>query len=359
VPIDRIRLSGRESDDGGDEDTAMPVLAAGTIEKAKREWARMLDLTTRRYQSLRKPLKREAAKPDSVGRIVPILRFENPLDAIEIGAMKLRETAEGLREGSYNWCTAIRDAVTLKMHAQLPLRRKTFCGLTYNYHNTGMVFQERGKWVVRIPASLFKNEKSEAFQQYVENGYYTAFLRDDMRLYEDMAIYVELAREGILSGQKSTAFYVNRGRKQHVTPDTFAGRFRTITRDYIAENRGRKTGLQGVKSFGSHAMRHIVASAVFWKTGNIAEAAAAIHDSEKMTEKHYKHLFVSPQRRAQMLGPVFESTAMVKLWRPFKRTLPLVRSPSVVSEISDEGVSAAGFMDWLARCQEANRTEET
>jgi len=330
VPIDLIRLGGTE---GSDDQTALPVLAAGTIAKAKSEWSRLLDLTTRRYRALGKSISRETSKPDCVSRIVPILRFENPLDAIEMGAMKLRERAERLREGSYNWCIAVRDAVTLKIHAQQPFRRATYCGITFRPDGSGMIFRERDKWIIAIPASLFKNEKTEAFQQYVQNGYYTAILRDNMGLYEDLAIYVEFARERILCGAKSDAFYVNRGKCGHVTPSTFAGRFRDVTREHIAENRGRKTGLQGVRPFGSQAMRHIVATAVFWKTGNIAEAAAAIHDSEKMTERHYKHLFVTPQRRAKILGCVLESTALVKEWRPFRRNISFVHVPTIALDM--------------------------
>lgn len=332
APIDVPRTRDTKRQNAGQRKDIRPLLSAADISRAEREWVQLLDATTRRYRALREPItKMKTSTADSVARVIPIFRFENPLDAIEEGALKLRAKAEQQRPGSFHWCTAVRAAVALKLHAQLPLRRRTFCGLTYRPDNNGMIFLERGKWWARIPAGLFKNEKSAAFNDFVIDGFYIASLQDEWDFYTDLRVYLDHARDTILAGAKSEAFYVTRRNEGHVTPGTFAGQWRAMTRDYIAENPGRKTGLQGVKPFGSQAMRHIVASAVFYRTESLVAAAIAIHDSEKTTERHYKKSFVVPEKRAKIIRNLFGQER--KGWRPFKLSLPNVPGPSVAPEL--------------------------
>lgn len=327
APIDAPRTRDTKRQNKGQRSDIRPVLSAADISRAEREWVHLLDTTTRRYQLLRGPIRKmKISTADSVIRVLPIFRFENPLDAIEEGALKLRAKARR-RPGSYRWCTAVRAAVALKLHAQLPLRRRTFCGLTYRSDNTGMIFQERGQWWARIPAELFKNERSSAFDRFVIDGFYIALLQDQWDFYADLRAYLDHARDTILAGAKSEAFYVTRKNEGHVTPGTFSGQWRTVTRDYIAENPGRKTGLQGVKPFGSQAMRHIVASAVFYRTESLAAAAIAIHDSEKVTERHYMKVFVIPEKRAKIIRSLFNQEPA--RWRSFRLSLPTVRGSAV------------------------------
>jgi len=233
-----------------------------------------------------------------------------------------------MKRGTPHWCTALRESVAIKFHAQIPLRRQTFCGLTYRRDNTGMVFQKQGKWWVKIPADLFKNAKSKAFQDLTVDGFYVVILEDEWGLYTDLDAYIREGRDGILSGVKSDAFYVTRRNPGHVGPATFGNLFRAFTEEYIAENPGRKTGLQGVKSFGSQAMRHIVASSVFNHTQSMGAAAAAIHDSESITMKHYAKYFLDPKKRAKIMRTVLGPEADSPIWPKFGEILPRIASPS-------------------------------
>ncbi|MBR0734981.1 hypothetical protein JQ636_38510 [Bradyrhizobium japonicum] len=318
---------------------ARPILTAAELSAAKRDWDKRLDETTRRYRNLRLTIKNQVTAPDSIRRVLPILFFENPLRAIEHGVWELRQTISELRPGRFHWCTAIRESVAIKIHAQLPLRRQTFCALTYRRDNTGMVYQKRGQWWVQIPTHLFKNERSQEFQQLTVDGFYVAILEDIWGLYTDLETYIHEARDGVLSGAKSDAFYVTRHNSGHVGPATFANLFRTFTATYLAENPGRKTGLQGVNSFGSHAMRHIVASAVFKRTQSLAAAAAAIHDSLKITEKHYMKFLVDPKKRADVMRTVLGEEPGSPTWPKFGEILPRIASPSIAPDTPEIAIA--------------------
>ncbi|MGY4480153.1 hypothetical protein [Bradyrhizobium sp. USDA 3364] len=333
APIDVPRVADQIAYGKGKRDDIRPVLTEAEISDASCNWAKQLDATTAQYRTLRRKMRKHMTAPDSVSRILPILRFENPLMAIEFGVSRLNQKILELRPGSSHWFTAIREAVAVKLHAQVPLRRKTFCGLTYHPNNTGMVFQERGTWWIKVPADLFKNEKSEAFKNLTVGGFYMAKLLDEWGLYTDLETYVHHARAGILDGVHSNAFYVTRHNEGHVGPGTFGILFRAFTENYIAENQGRGTGLQGVKPFGSQAMRHIVATAVYYKKGSLAEAALAIHDSEKITEKHYRKVFVDAEKRAKLMRDVLAPEPDRSIWPKFGDILPVSASPTITQLI--------------------------
>ncbi|MGY4177653.1 hypothetical protein ACVIHH_002944 [Bradyrhizobium sp. USDA 4518] len=336
TPIDLPRVADEIACAAGERDDIRQILTSAEISDANHNWAKRLDDTTVEYRTLRQSVRGETTESDSVSRVIPILRFENPLRAIEMGVWSLHEKILELRPGSAHWCTAIREAVAIKFHAQVPFRRKTFCGLTYHPDNTGMVYQERGHWWIKVPAELFKNEKSQAFQKFIVKGFYMAKLQDMLGLYTDLEKYIHEARAGVLSGARSNAFYVTRGNEGHVEPGTFANLFRAFTENHIAENPGRGTGLQGVKPFGSHAMRHIVASAVFNKTGSLAEAALAIHDSEKITEKHYRKYFLDAEKRAKVMRTVLDREPDSPMWPKFGEILPALASPTIAQLIHKE-----------------------
>lgn len=345
APISRSRIADEIAVRRRKRSNVRCILTAAELSDAKRDWVRRLDETTRRYRNLRLTIKDEVTPPDSVRRVLPILFFENPLRAIEHGAWELNQKISDLRPGTFHWCTAIRESVAVKFHAQVPLRRQTFCALTYHHDNTGMVYWERGKWWVKIPAGLFKNEKSKEFQKLTVDGFYVALLEDVWGLYSDLETYICEARDGVLSGAKSDAFYVTRHNAGHVGPATFGNLFRAFTENYIAENPGRKTGLQGVKSFGSQAMRHIVASSVFKRTQSMAAAAAAIHDSLRTTEKHYMKYLVDPKKRANVMRTVLGEEPDSPVWPKFGEILPRIASPSTAPQMnatSIEGINRAG-----------------
>lgn len=324
-PIDLPRKVDQFACEQGERDDIRPVLTMEEIEEATRNWSRRLEETTDEYRRLLSEMEGETTPPDSVGRVLPILRLSRPLMAIEYGAARLRNKIMELKVGAFHWCTAVRESVALKIHAQVPLRRQTFCGLTYHRERREMVFRADGRWWLQIPAELFKNEKSRAFQDLVINGFFTVRLEDEWGLYEDLKAYVTVAREGILSGVESPAFYVTGRNDGQVTPATFGGKFRNLTRDYIAENRGRGTGLPGIKPFGSQAMRHIIASAVFKATGSMAAAAVAIHDSERITKRHYQKYFINSEAR----GKIVEDTMRAEFLEWSKEgVLPDIVSPS-------------------------------
>ncbi|QQN62161.1 hypothetical protein JIR23_21445 [Bradyrhizobium diazoefficiens] len=334
APIIRPRVADQIEVENGERNTVRSILTAAEISQARRNWAQRLDDTTAQYRNLRLRMQDETTPPDSIRRVLPMLCFENPLRAIEHGVWQLKQKISELKPGSSHWCTAIRESVAVKVLSQVPLRRQTFCGLTYYRDNSGMVYQSDGKWWLKIPAELFKNEKSQAFQNLTRGGFYVVTLEDEWGLYTDLDTYIHAARDGVLDGVKSDAFYVTRHNRGHVSPATFSILFRAFTENCIAENPGRQTGLQGVKPFGSQAMRHLVASAVFNLTDSIAAAAVAIHDSELTTWKHYRKYFLDPERRAKIMRTVLGPEPDSPTWPKFGEILPRISSPPTAPQMA-------------------------
>jgi hypothetical protein len=121
--------------------------------------------------------------------------------------------------------------------------------------------------------------------------------------------------------------YVARGNDGHVSPETFGGDFRRLTKEYIAENLGTGSGLVGVRDFGSHAMRHIVATAVWKKTGSLHSAARAIHDSEKITEKQYRKIVEGAEEQSAMMSELMSGEPGGIVWPKFAEVVPRISSP--------------------------------
>lgn len=321
------------------------VLISKTIEKAKLNWSACLDETSKLYRSWRKEHEGNQTDCESTARVAEILTWEYPLDAIKFGVQQLGFFIERQRVGRFRWATAVRGSSTLKLHAQLPLRRKTFCALTYHPDNSGMIRFVNGEWWVVIPEGIFKNEGTKAFNKFVVDGFFRKRIIDEWGLYQDLATYVEIARSTILSGAESPAFYVARGNSGHVSPGTFASEFRLLTRDYIAENPGTGTGLPGVRDFGSHAMRHLVATAVWKKTGSLHAAAAAIHDSEEVTARHYRKIVEDEAKQCATMSEVLAGEANGPVWPKYGNVLPRIPSPPSAPAVAALGSDINNVVD--------------
>jgi len=322
----------------GVKDKVRPILTMKSIANAKSSWANRLDKTARRYRSWRKEHEGNETSSDSTARVSTILAWKDPLDAIKFGVIRVKQYIDGQSAGRARWATAVRASMTLKFHAQLPLRRATFCALTYNPDNAGMVRRENGRWWAHIPEAIFKNEGTKAFEKFIVDGFFRQELVDEWGLYEDLATYFEVARPKILAGVESPAFYVARGNKGHVSPGTFAGEFRLMTKEYIAENPGTGTGLPGVRDFGSHAMRHLVATAVWKRTKSLHAAAKAIHDSEKVTEKHYRKIVEGAEEHLATMRSVLNGGSKNYVWPKYAEVLPRTPSPPSAPNESEGAV---------------------
>jgi hypothetical protein len=312
------------------------ILTAESIAKASSDWPVRLNQTANKYRSWRKEHEGNDTSSDSTARVTAILALKNPLEPIEFGAFRLKQFIDGLPSDRARWSTAVRGSVTLKFHAQLPLRRATFCALTYSDDNRGMVRWENGYWWVVIPEAIFKNEGTKAFAKFVVDGFFRQKLLDQWGLYEDLATYVEFARSKVLAGVNSPAFYVAARNEGHVSPGTFAGEFRLLTRDYIAENLGTGDGWTGVRDFGSHAMRHIVATAVWKETKSLHAAAMAIHDSERVTEKHYRKIVEGAEEHLETMSTIMKKASSKYDWPKYGEVVPRIPSPSSAPTASEK-----------------------
>jgi hypothetical protein len=64
----------------------------------------------------------------------------------------------------------------------------------------------------------------------------------------------------------------------------------------------------------------------------VAAAALAIHDSEKITEKHYLKYFMDPSKRANVMRSALGPERDTPRWPKFGEILPALVSPAIAQQ---------------------------
>lgn len=199
-----------------------------------------------------------------------ILALPNPLMAVA-DAIRRMDANRPLTCGKAEAVWA-RDRLLLALMASNPLRIKNIKRLTYNADNSGQLRQDTsGAWRIVIDKSEFKNVDGAAgdrdYSQLVQRQvwpFIDLFLRSYWRM---------------LAPSESNYVFASKSDKKGVF-ERLNRRFDYLTKRYFG---------YGI-SFGPHAFRHIVATALIKKTGSFTAAALALHDREETVRAHYGHL---------------------------------------------------------------------
>jgi hypothetical protein len=146
------------------------------------------------------------------------------------------------------------------------------------------------RWTIDIPSGEFKNWFSPYFKDAPR---YRFTLRNEDGLYALLETYITKARPYFLRGRKSDAFFVS-SKNHDMDEGSLGTRYKVITGDYFVPNpEVREGGVEGAVQHAMHAVRHVIATHIVKKTGDLHLAAWAIQDTLLTVEKHYARFMPS------------------------------------------------------------------
>lgn len=178
-----------------------------------------------------------------------------------------------------------RNGILTLILLQTGLRANTLL-LTVSGANPTLRREERNgvvKWRIVIPASRFKNWRSPFFSG---DRPYEFVLDDEDKLYAMLDEYLAKGRPYLLNGRNSDSLFVTRKGKDFDSAQ-LSTTYRNLTGMFFVRDEEAKTGIEGVRPHGVHAVRHIIATSLLRTTGDIYLAAHAIQDTARTVERHY------------------------------------------------------------------------
>ncbi len=214
---------------------------------------------------------------DSFEPIKDTLALANPLEAVADAVARMdadRPCTGGVLEAQW-----ARDRLLLKLLASNPLRDKNARMLRYRSDNKGHLRKVDGGWRIFIPKAEFKNFKGAA-----KDRDYDMPVRQEV--WSDIERYLQDYRPMLTTAQNPYVFVSGRANDR---PWALLGKqFASILRSYLL----------GCPGTGTHAMRHIVATAILKANPNAwTTAAMVLHDREDTVRAHYVHLAANDVER--------------------------------------------------------------
>ena len=253
--------------------------------------------------------------------IWPIIDNEKPLEYILLALKNARREIEEKKflidTSPLEYALLWRDYILFSLISRVPFRSKNWRQLNYiqKYKNTHRTPEranlrrlEDGRWVIYIEAKEFKNHRSRTL-------FGEKFDRDVILVLEDVPALSGLSAE--------LTFYMENIRPLlcdedgPVFPNIYGSYMDTYAFNRVGRNWTQKMlsehgdieyglGIKGVKGFGPHSFRHIVASHVVKTTGSFEAAADLLLDSVETVRKHYG--FLAPRDRIK------NALAQVHIW---------------------------------------------
>lgn len=285
------------------------IVSPEDIAKAKADWAGACAKAREGYAKLRKSSSKKAKRgQDPLADILPILELSNPFLAFRMLCKGVRAAFRPDKR-DFDGAEAARDVVVVGLLTQCAFRGSTMERLDLKH-----LVRDRktGRWWMRVPRELFKNKDGPFFrvgQSDTFRPFYEKQLQDKHGLYEAIESYLGWARAEILKnkkGYKTDALLVTkpklrRGVRRRANPlhpgrldrDHLSRMIHELTARHVGYDEKRRKGIKGVKSFGTHRFRAILATAVMKRSRGRhpkAEAAHAIHDSLDTVERYVRFM---------------------------------------------------------------------
>lgn len=223
------------------------------------------------YSSIREPA-RDPALP-----LKPLLDLPRPLQGFRDA---INRYSKEVRRSAHQRASQARDLALLAVSISNPLRLTNIRLLTYKSDNTGHFRTTKmgSGWEIFVPKEEFKNIHGAAkYRDY------------RMPLSEIAAYYLEAYLTkwwGYLGGPGTRNFvFIPKGKPDKVW-DNLDTQYANVTKRILAP--------LGCPSIRTHGVRYLVGTSIIMATqGNVDLAAAALHDTNKTVEKHYKKLLDS------------------------------------------------------------------
>jgi len=204
--------------------------------------------------------------------IAQVIALDNPLLAIK--DMISRMKADRPTPGTVQEAIWARDLLLINVIICTPLRLGNLRSISYKADNTGNLYFKNDNWHLRISAEDFKNRNSTAKDIAFD-------IELSAKLKSDIDRYLKNYRPKLIKSQVQDGPLFVSSKKQTINGwKSLSRRIETLTRDYLMRCPG----------VGSHAVRHIVATAIIKASGDFSTAALVLHDREDTVRKNYAHL---------------------------------------------------------------------
>jgi hypothetical protein len=273
------------------------------ISKARDDWDAVCEAAVTHYRELRREIKPIV----SVGRdpfrhIGGILKMEDPMKAFTllVSGMKGEIPNRDTRPTQYH--LAIRNCALVILIILTGLRRNTVSQLDYTGDDSGHLTLRGGRYMLKIPRTLFKREDSSYFGPSHARKDYVMELPDALGVAPILSEYLNVSRPFLLSAYhpacKDQPLFVNaKSKAARASPGQVSRIYADATEKYLAENKWRGSGIDQVRRHGPHSARHIRGTAAVKKTGSFQIAADANQQSEFTARMHYTQFLPEDRNR--------------------------------------------------------------
>lgn len=238
------------------------VMPASIVEEATANWRLRAGATKIEVFALHGRIaKTFKMVRDPAALLGPLLRHPTPL------AAALRTVREALkhvrpRETSPKLHAAdVQRALAFLMLLIFVFRSETLREMTWRADGSGQLRKVNGRWEAVVPAIAFKNVASvELFGPSWNRRDYEREIGGDWGGLEGLLDYfLNTCRPILLDGRSMDTLFVP-PRTDSWDEHSFNNLIMSFTRKWVVYNARYGTGMKGVKSFGPHAVRNIVAT---------------------------------------------------------------------------------------------------
>ena len=273
-----------------------PVFLGSLPERFRSEkWRELCGRQSAYIAKLQQAFKPELVSGrDSFEPIRSITELPQPLEAIADMVQRMRmDRPIGCATSEAIWA---RDIFMVKLFVSNPLRLRNMAALTWSRGNVdgkrptdrGCLYQRTdGSWWLFVPKHLQKNRRSTETRDYDSPVHqsvcgdlerYLLRHRNDLVRWPTDLVFLNRTRDPSRLEKVHRGDYKTAAPKGHSAFMEMSKRLFVLTRKYLWKSDG----------IGSHAFRHLVATAIL-KTdgGDIKTAALVLNDAEATVAKHY------------------------------------------------------------------------
>lgn len=292
---------------------AIPGLSTpDDVQSAQEDWIRHCALAHRHIATRIMDVKRRFEPTQrSMEQVAAIIECDDPIGAYRAIAENMWSHRPNQDADPVAFARFVRSYVSIRLVMHTGLRSTNIRELRYNAPDGRAAaedllrhgfcgelrkVEDGSAWEVFVPRSAFKNAKSKLYR----GRPFRMVLPDVDNLYERLALYVDHCRSYLAADVEDPGWlFINR-RRGHVSRMS-STHFHAAWHDNICKYgiynpwTGRGV-IAGLKPHGPHAIRAVLATQIYRKTGSIQIAAFAIQDHPATVERFYlKHMPIQQQ----------------------------------------------------------------
>ncbi|MBZ9752906.1 hypothetical protein K7W42_18870 [Deinococcus sp. HMF7604] len=248
-------------------------------------WRQACQRAYKYLSEIKSRAKREiVSTSDRKSNILPLLILDNPLDFVQEA---LRLTRSSL---PFSVVPSLKDALIWQRYifvsilASFPLRARTMRSITYHHDQKGELALRDGVWSLSIPNSKLKNGQANSSLKREEViSIRLSGRRWFDRLLPDLERFLTFYRP-LLCQNNSFLFASFEGNLRNMSYDMAI----SWSREYLSQYSKVGVYIPGLRPFGPHSFRDIVATH-FVQHGEYEKAAAALMEDVRTVRRHYAH----------------------------------------------------------------------